>query len=500
MPQKNQAIILTNNSTETNLAISYQAFKLLDWTIKYAGDNVLVGYTNKKWYKNVQQITVSIEGNLLNITSKMIKGESFDLMGKNQKNINAFIGSFENAEKSVTNDIITENKNDIAELRKSTLEQAEEEKKEAIELREAMNIGGSNLYATYAIMGINALVFILMVMNGAGLVDPNGLVHIKWGSNFAPLTLTGDWWRLVTNLFIHFGIIHLLANMYALYFIAIYLEPMLGKSRYVAAYLCTGVFGSLVSLWWHSTPVNSAGASGAIFGLYGLFFAFLTTDIIPAKVRQTLLKSIGIFILYNLVYGFKSGVDMSAHVGGIISGFLIGYLYIYNIRQEKQGKKLAWAIPVLVLVTAGCTVTYLQKNKMNSDMRNEVMTELKESDYKDVAKFNKDYNDFIELQNVALAPLKDSTATYNDALLGKLNTESKPAWQHAATIVETMKTYDLPARLKNKIPIIDQYVSARQDEINIVEQIIRSNKPEDFTRLDSERQSINQIVEKLEGK
>ena len=137
---------------------------------------------------------------------------------------------------------------------------------------------------------------------------------------------------------------------------------------------------------------------------------------------------------------------------------------------------------------------------MNPDTRNEVMTELKDSDNKDVAKFNKDYSDFIELQNVALAPLKDSTATYNEALLARLNTESIPAWQHAAAIVGTMKTYDLPARLKNKIPIIDQYVSARQNEINIVEQIIRSNKTEDFNRLDRERQSINQLVEKLQGK
>src|SRR6185312_17330928 len=164
MPQKQQAITLTNTDIETNLAISYQAFKILDWTIKYAGDNILIGYTHKKWSGNVQEITVSIEDNLLNVTSKMIKGESFDALGKNQKNINAFIDSFQDAERSVTNNIITENKSDIAQLRMATLQQAEEEKKEAIELREAMNVGGGNLYATYAIMGLNVLVFILMAM------------------------------------------------------------------------------------------------------------------------------------------------------------------------------------------------------------------------------------------------------------------------------------------------------------------------------------------------
>ena len=84
MPQKQQAITLTNTDIETNLAICYQAFKILGWTIKYAGDNMLVGYTQKKWYGNVQEITVSIEGNLLYVTSEMIKSESFNALGNNQ--------------------------------------------------------------------------------------------------------------------------------------------------------------------------------------------------------------------------------------------------------------------------------------------------------------------------------------------------------------------------------------------------------------------------------
>src|SRR3984957_16786887 len=96
-------------------------------------------------------------------------------------------------------------------------------------------------YATWGLLALNIIIFLLMAADGAGLFETDGLVNLKWGSNFAPLTLSGDWWRLITNLFIHFGIIHILMNMYALYMIAIFLEPMLGKARYVAAYLCTGV-------------------------------------------------------------------------------------------------------------------------------------------------------------------------------------------------------------------------------------------------------------------
>ena len=215
----------------------------------------------------------------------------------------------------------------------------ENEKKEAELVNKAMNLSGSNLYFTYGLIAINVLVFVLMAVDGAGILDANGLVHIKWGSNFSPLTLSGDYWRLITCNFIHFGVIHLAMNMYCLFSIGVYLEPMLGKTKYITAYLATGILSAIASLWWHSGTVNSAGASGAIFGMYGLFLALLTTDLIPKSVRSAMLQSIGIFIVYNLVYGMKSGVDNAWHVGGLVSGFVIGYLYVIAIRAEKNEKK-----------------------------------------------------------------------------------------------------------------------------------------------------------------
>jgi len=160
-------------------------------------------------------------------------------------------------------------------------------------------------------IAINVLVFILMAMDGAGIMDLNPMVHIKWGSNYLPLTLSGDWWRVITSTFIHFGIIHLLMNMYCLYMAGVYLEPMLGKLKYITAYLCTGILASIISLWWHRdiAEYNSAGASGAIFGMYGLFLALLSTNLIPKQMRMPLLQSIGIFVVYNLAYGMKAGVD-----------------------------------------------------------------------------------------------------------------------------------------------------------------------------------------------
>ncbi len=107
-----------------------------------------------------------------------------------------------------------------------------------------------------------------MILTGVDIMVPDTESLIAWGANFRPITLAGEWWRLLTSCFLHIGIIHLLMNLYALMYIGIQLEPHLGKTRFLAAYLLTGIAGSANSLYWHEFTV-SAGASGAIFGMYG---------------------------------------------------------------------------------------------------------------------------------------------------------------------------------------------------------------------------------------
>ncbi|MCH5686962.1 rhomboid family intramembrane serine protease [Niabella sp. W65] len=148
-----------------------------------------------------------------------------------------------------------------------------------------------------------------MVANGVHFLNPEGETLVRWGANFKPATLDGQWWRLLTNCFIHIGILHLLLNMYALMYIGSLLEPYLGKARFLTSYLLTGIAASITSLWWHDLTI-SAGASGAIFGMYGLFLAMLTTDLIEKEARKPLLTSIGIFVGYNLLYGLKGALIM----------------------------------------------------------------------------------------------------------------------------------------------------------------------------------------------
>ena len=188
--------------------------------------------------------------------------------------------------------------------------------------------------ATPVLIDINILVFILMAATGAGILEPSTLALLNWGADFGPLTLTGDWWRAVTCNFVHIGAFHLLMNMYAFIYIGIWLEHLIGTRRMFVSYLLTGLCSAVFSLYMHAETI-SAGASGSIFGFYGIFLAFLLFHRIERSQRKALLTSILIFVGYNLIYGIRAGVDNAAHIGGLLSGFLLGFIYVFGERMKK---------------------------------------------------------------------------------------------------------------------------------------------------------------------
>ena len=495
MPKHQQVIETKSHDKEISLATVYETFKTLGWDVLFAGDNNILGHTPKSWKTKGQEILVEYNANQLTIQSRMVNGESFDMLGINKKHTAAFEGAFKNEENSITPEIIEQNKITLNEIRENTKITAVQEQKEAEEIDAAMHLKGSNLYATYCLIGANLLVFILMVIDGAGIIEPNALVHIKWGSNFTPLTLSGDWWRLLTNLFIHFGIVHVLMNMYALYIIGVYLEPMLGKAKFLMAYLCTGVLASLCSLWWHSEGINSAGASGAIFGMYGLFLALLTTDLIPAKVRKGLLQSIGIFVLYNLIYGVKSGIDNAAHTGGLISGFVIGYLYVITIKKEKQQQKVSWVLPLIIIATIGISFGFLKEHKADKANREEIFSEITASDFKDNKDFTDKYENVIDLQKRALEPMAD-TSLSSEQMKIKLSQQSLPLWNTAENLVTQMRKMDVSKAQLGKADLLGRYIALRKDEINVAYNVL-DNEPGASDKLKEVRNKIADIMEKL---
>lgn len=187
---------------------------------------------------------------------------------------------------------------------------------------------------THTVAGINILMFILMVLAGLGFISFEATDLLRWGGNYRPLVSGGQYWRLLTNIFLHGGLLHVLFNMYGLIFAGIYLEPLLGKYKFAALYFVTGILASVASIGWHPATV-SVGASGAIFGLYGALLALLTTDIFHPDFKKAFLINTIFFIAFNLLYGLTGGIDNAAHIGGLVSGLLFGYA-LYPSLKDKQ--------------------------------------------------------------------------------------------------------------------------------------------------------------------
>lgn len=185
------------------------------------------------------------------------------------------------------------------------------------------------LWVVRALIALNVIVFLAMLADGAGLMQPNSAVHLRWGANFGPLTKDGQWWRLLACTFLHFGLIHLAMNMWVLWGAGGLVERLYGNASFLAIYLFAGLSGSFASLYWNADKVVSAGASGAVFGVYGALAAFVLRE--PGSVPKSVLKSLTVstlaFVVYSIAFGaVVSGIDNAAHAGGLAGGLVAGFL------------------------------------------------------------------------------------------------------------------------------------------------------------------------------
>lgn len=183
-----------------------------------------------------------------------------------------------------------------------------------------------SFFITPLLLHLNLVVYALLAFTATDPLAPTGRELVAWGSNFSPLTLHGQPWRLLTSCFLHGGVAHLLLNGLGLLFLGAMLEPLLGRWRLLGGFLVSGVGGSLASLWWNTAGVNSVGASGGIFGLYGLLLALLVTRAAPfaRTQRRTMLWFVFYLMISGLVGSLGGNIDHAAHVGGLVAGGLAG--------------------------------------------------------------------------------------------------------------------------------------------------------------------------------
>lgn len=181
---------------------------------------------------------------------------------------------------------------------------------------------------------------------------------VDWGTNFAPLTLHGQWWRLVTALFLHGNIAHLLLNMWALWNIGRLTERLYGSWVFGLLYFACGVLSGLASIVWDPSRA-SLGASGAIFGIFAAFVVFSvhSRSRIAVRVPVALWISTLVFAVYNLAAGFFTpGIDNAAHVGGVLSGIMLGMCMVRPLTVEARSRfpaaRLGTALSLTMLAVA----------------------------------------------------------------------------------------------------------------------------------------------------
>ncbi len=199
--------------------------------------------------------------------------------------------------------------------------------------------------ATYLLVGVNCAVFLAMVARGVSIGAPTTDQLMHWGANNAGSVLIyGEWWRIVTAMFVHVGILHLATNMWCLWNLGLLAEPLMGSAGVLAVYILTGAAGNLLSVdinWLY--PIRDggvyfpagAGASGAVFGIAGALIVLLKSNRLPLPPMELkrLRKSVIYFAALNLILGLSisggnlflhSGlnIDNMAHLGGFACGLL----------------------------------------------------------------------------------------------------------------------------------------------------------------------------------
>lgn len=501
MAKKSRTISIDDLDQHSILVIAFGAALQLGWDVKYAGDGLLIAYASSRRNRKKNEIRIEVVDNRLTITSKRSEGEWLNLFGKNKKYIAGFLATFEKIKDTMTEKNSEEWRSNIMILKEQTAKEVQEWLDDSIEIDRVMNFSSGSMQATYSIMAINIFIFLLMAFSGAGFFKPTSLDVLKWGGNLPVLTFGEEWWRLITNIFVHSGIIHLAGNMIALLIAGSFLEPMLGKMRYLAAYLCAGIMGSMASILWHRNEmIVSAGASGAVFGLFGVALALLSTRLIPKQIRSTLLATTLGFVVYNLLQGFKSnsGIDHVAHIGGLFTGAFIGYMYYFTLRKPSGNKTKL--VTSLLLAGIGFIVFAVLRNNRAPVLKVDYETgdffnkEDKQLDA-DVEKFSRVREHFSVLEEIAIEAMRGADSLSKEEYLLGLQKTALVDWTECVNLMDESGKLLLPEYLQKIRADLRLYAEYR------IEQTILyiKAKEEETDRYNKSIDSLNQLIIDIAG-
>ncbi len=455
-----QELSLDRLTTELYIARAVKAVNGLGWQLASILNNTIICHTNGIGNSLGESVTISVTTDKVIFTSKAMN-EYYTHDGRNEANCAQFVAAMATIAKH----------EEEVERRTSPL------------LREQYGalVPSKTYLVTPLLIYINIAVFICMVISGVSIMSPAVPALFNWGGNFRSAVLDGQAWRLFTSMFLHGGIAHLLMNMYALLYIGIMLEPLLGKFRFGAAYLLSGICGSLLSITFHAYSVG-VGASGAIFGLYGVFLSMLTTNHIQKTARKTLLRSILFFVVFNLMYGMQGNTDNAAHIGGLLGGLAIGYIYFPGISSKHDIKRQLITTSVLTLSVIALTVFS--------------MFTLKD----DIAIYQQKMQKFADMESMALEVFKMKSDSKKEDVLYYIKDRGNYYWNEDIKIIKDVQQLDLPPNVQEKNKKLLAYCNLRIKMYDLMYDQLTNDNNAHENEINEYRVQIEELLNTLKEK
>jgi rhomboid protease GluP len=333
------------------------------------------------------------------------------------------------------------------------------------------------------LLALNVAIFGLMLAWGMDPMQPaiDGL--IQWGANYGPKTTQGEWWRMFTCMFLHIGVLHLLFNMLALWNVGSFMERLLGSTGFLVLYLLAGLLGSVASVAWNPFVV-SAGASGAIFGLYGGLLAFLMRHRAMQQhaFLATLRTNTLAFLGYNLVYGFiQQGIDMAAHLGGLAGGFVCGCVLMPSLtsawRPRPQGRSVLVGVIGLGLIVG---LSDLLPRAEDVEVRLQQFASLEST--------------ILAMFNRAITQLQQGKITEAE-MVRILEQEVLPPWRTQHEALDQLTTLSrLPMRQKQLVTTLVEYMTARQEGWELLRDGLRQHDPRALKKANEKQRQADEVI------
>ncbi len=339
------------------------------------------------------------------------------------------------------------------------------------------------VFVTRSIVAVNVAVFAVMVLSGVGWLQPSVDDLIEWGANFGPKTLAGQSWRLFTSMFVHCGIIHLAFNMWALANVGQVVERLVGNLAFLVLYVVSGLVGSLASVAWNPS-VASEGASGAVFGVIVALLGFILAHrhAVPPSVFQEIRSSMLAFLGYNLLFGISvPGIDMAAHLGGLVAGFACGLVISPPWEKVTRGRRLVRSLAVALVSAIGIAAATAFLPPAPADVLGEL------------GRFSATERQAVETYNAAVK--RRNEKSLDDAGFAEvIEREVLPKWREGRQRLEAMR--NVPKSLAEHVARTLQYAKLREEAWALRAAALRDHDPAKLRAAERKAREVDALLDR----